>query len=264
MRVSIITVTYNAEATVERTMQSVAMQTYGDIEHIVVDGASKDGTLDIVRRYNAKVVSEPDKGLYDAMNKGVRLATGDYLVFLNAGDKLHAEDTIERVVETAKKESMPGVIYGDTDIVDDEGKFLHIRRLRPPKVLTWKSFKSGMLVCHQSFYVRRCVAQEYDLKYRFSADFDWCIRCMTAPLRSGEEACGAWAKDGSVRTVSVTSTTEGEGVMATLTDYLSEGMTTANHKASLKERFRIMAKHYGWLSTVVMHIWFIFRSIIKK
>ncbi len=248
MKVSIITVTYNADATVERTMKSVAMQTCGEIEHIVVDGASKDGTLEIVRRYDAKVVSEPDKGLYDAMNKGIRLATGDYLVFLNAGDKLHAEDTIERVLKIAEKEGMPGVIYGDTNIVDDAGKFLHVRRLRPPKVLTWKSFRSGMLVCHQSFYVRRDMAQEYDLQYRFSADFDWCIRCMKEGKKRG------------LKNVPVISNSQ----LSTLTDYLSEGMTTANHKASLKERFGIMAKHYGWLSTVMMHIWFVFRMIIKK
>lgn len=247
MKVSVITVTYNAEKTLDRTMQSVANQTYCDIEHIVVDGASKDGTVDIAKRYNAIVTSEPDKGLYDAMNKGLKLATGDYVVFLNAGDKLHAADTIESVARVAEEENMPGVIYGDTDIVDDEGKFLYVRRLRPPKALTWKSFKSGMLVCHQSFYLRRDIAQEYDLTYRFSADFDWCVRCMKEGKRRG------------MRNVAVTKNSS----IVTLTDYLSEGMTTANHKASLKERFNIMARHYGWISTVAMHIWFVFRTVIK-
>lgn len=250
MKISIITVTYNAEATIVRTMMSVAVQTHEDIEHIVVDGASKDATIRKVKRFfdevymgakqtQSKLVSEPDKGLYDAMNKGIRMATGDYIVFLNAGDKLHNETVIERVVEKADDEGMPDVVYGDTAIVDNDGKFLQLRRLRPPRTLSWKSFKWGMLVCHQSFYVKRSVAEEYDLSYRFSADFDWCIRCMK---KGGEMAF----------------------LKAPLTDYLSEGMTTSNHKASLKERFNIMVKHYGCLTAVGVHAWFIIRAIIKK
>ena len=92
MRISIITVTYNAEATIERTLESVAQQTYPDVEHLIIDGASKDRTLEIANRYpHAIVYSEPDHGLYDAMNKGLKRATGDYLCFLNAGDKLHSK-----------------------------------------------------------------------------------------------------------------------------------------------------------------------------
>lgn len=246
MKISIITVTYNAETTIERTLASVASQTYDDIEHIVVDGASKDETMKIVsyfhneifsgkKKEQAQSVSEKDKGLYDAMNKGIRIATGDYLVFLNAGDKLHDATVIERVVEAAEDTNMPSVVYGDTAIVDNDGKFLQLRRLRPSKQLSWKSFKWGMLVCHQSFYMKRDMAEEYDLSYRFSADFDWCIRCMK---KGGKMAF----------------------VNAPLADYLSEGMTTANHKASLKERFSIMVKHYGWLTAVGVHAWFVMRS----
>lgn len=247
MKISIITVTYNAEATVERTMESVAQQSYADIEHIVIDGASKDRTMEMVRRYApAIVVSEQDKGLYDAMNKGVRCATGDFLCFLNAGDKLHGKDTIARLVEAIEGTGAAddvGIVYGDTDIVDDGGRFLRVRRLTPPEVLTWRSFRSGMLVCHQSFYVRREMAQQYDLRYRFSADFDWCVRCMKEGEREGKRNLY---------------------VRETLTDYLSEGMTTANHRASLMERFCIMAKHYGLLMTIVCHIGFVFRAIGKK
>ena len=247
MKISIITVTYNAEATVERTMESVAQQRYADIEHIVIDGASKDRTVELVKRYApAVVVSEPDRGLYDAMNKGMRCATGDFLCFLNAGDRLHSRDAIAHLVEAVEAKGGAeevGVVYGDTNIVDDEGRFLRVRRLTPPEVLTWRSFRSGMLVCHQSFYVCREIAQQYDLRYRFSADFDWCVRCMKEGERTGK------------RNVYVRET---------LTDYLSEGMTTANHRASLMERFRIMAKHYGLLMTIACHIGFVFRAIGKK
>lgn len=240
--ISIVTVTYNAASTVERTLQSVAQQTYRDFEHLVIDGASKDNTVETAKKYDTIVLSEPDKGLYDAMNKAFSLAKGDYIVFLNAGDKLHSADTLEKVAAVADR-SKVSVIYGDTDIVDDEGIKLRGRRLTPPEDLTWRSFRDGMLVCHQSFYVNKDIAETYDLAYRFSADFDWCIRCM----KSGESR--------GLRNVYVHSP---------LTDYLSEGMTTANHKASLKERFDIMSKHYGLIPTVMKHIWFILRAFIKK
>ena len=253
MRISIITVTYNAEATVERTLESVAQQTYPDVEHLIIDGASTDRTLEIAKKYpHAIVVSEPDKGLYDAMNKGLQRATGDFLCFLNAGDKLHCKETLEHVAESPEryahldnpeKPATIGVLYGDTDIVDAQGKFLRNRRLTPPEHLTWCAFKDGMLVCHQAFYINRQIALPYDLQYHFSADFDWCIRCM---------------KEGEKRGM------ENLYIHEPLADYLAEGMTTANHKASLKERFKIMAKHYGLLPTIGQHIWFIFRVLVKK
>ena len=124
--------------------------------------------------------------------------------------------------------------------MDSEGHFLYKRRLSAPETLHWKSFKKGMLVCHQAFFARRELALEepYDLHYRFSADFDWCIRIM--------------------KKAKVLHNTH-----LTLIDYLSEGMTTRNHKASLKERFRIMVKHYGLVSTVLHHAWFVVRLAYK-
>ena len=151
---SIITVTYQAGKVLEDTIQSVIFQTYRNVEYIIVDGGSTDNTLDIVKKYQDRisiVVSEPDKGLYDAMNKGIRLATGDYICFLNAGDELHENETLQRMVVTLKGKEIPDVIYGETAIVDEEGHFLHMRRLQAPDVLHWKSFKEGMLVCHQAF-----------------------------------------------------------------------------------------------------------------
>ena len=242
---SIITVCYNAASTIEDTLQSVITQTYHHIEYILIDGQSTDGTLDIIRRYQshmAKVVSEPDKGLYDAMNKGLRLATGDYVCFLNAGDCFHEHDTLQQRVHRlheAGLHELPDVIYGETQLVDSEGHFVRMRRLQTPKKLNWKSFRHGMLVCHQAFFAKRTLAPAYDTHYRFSADFDWCIRVMK---------CSKLLFNTHL----------------TLIEYLSEGMTTKNHQASLNESFRIMVHHYGLFTTLAMHAWFVVRLLFKK
>ena len=240
---SIITVTYNAADTIEDTIQSVISQTYHHVEYIIIDGASKDNTLNIVDRYREHItclVSEPDRGLYDAMNKGMQLATGDYLCFLNAGDSFHEDDTLQLMVHSLRNtEKLPDVLYGETELVDSEGHFVRMRRLSAPETLNWKSFRQGMLVCHQAFFARRELTEPYDLHYRFSADFDWCIRIM--------------------KKANVLHNTH-----LTLIDYLEEGMTTQNHQASLRERFYIMTRHYGWLSTILHHAWFAIRLLIKK
>lgn len=255
--ITIATVTYNAANVLERTIRSVEAQAYPRIEHLIVDGGSNDQTLSLVRQYverntqpqhNIRVVSEPDKGLYDAMNKAINLCDGDYIVFLNAGDKFHADNTLEELVRRIEWEHRglnPAVIYGETDWVDDEGKFIRHRRLQAPEVLTAHSFLGGMLVCHQSFYVRTDLARliRYDLNYRFSADYDWCIRILQRAER---------------RRMRITNS------HLILTDYLNEGLTTQNHRKSLKERFRIMAHHYGWLSAIGAHMWFVLRSVLKR
>ncbi len=248
MKISIITVTYNAASVLKRTLDSVKAQSWQQIEHLIIDGASKDETISMAETYKAQclyevvILSEPDKGLYDAMNKGLRLATGDYLVFLNAGDTLHAANTLETIVSSAQP--LPGVLYGDTAITDEQGNFLHLRRLRPPKKLTWKSFRQGMLVCHQAFYALTDIAKDlpYDPRYRYSADVDWCIRVM---------------KEAQKRQLPLVNT------QAILADYQEEGQTTIHHRDSLKERFDVMRRHYGLFSTVIMHVWFVFRQLIK-
>ena len=243
---SIITVTYNADTVLEDTIQSIITQTYKNVEYIIVDGASTDNTLKIIERYRQHihtVLSEPDKGLYDAMNKGLKLATGDYVCFLNAGDCLHEDDTLQNMVhsvlDTPGESPMPDVMYGHTALVDTEGHFVQMRRLTPPEHLSWKSFKQGMVVCHQAFFARRELAVPYNLHYRFSADFDWCIRVMKR-----------------AKTLHNTH--------LTLIDYLDEGLTTRNHRASLKERFHIMCHHYGTAGTVLHHAWFAIRLLTHR
>ncbi len=257
IKFTIITCTYNAEAVLQRTLDSVNKQTYCNIEHLIIDGVSKDKTIPMVKAYlhksqmgenshEIKLFSEPDKGLYDAMNKGIARATGDYLIFLNAGDVFPSADTLEYVEGcVGEGENLPGVLYGDTDIVNDEGRFVRHRRLAPPAHLTWRSFIWGMLVCHQSFYVRTDIAKgiPYDLNYRYSADVDWCIRIM---------------KESKRRHLPL------RNVQAVITNFLDGGMTTQNHRASLKERFQVMRTHYGLFVTLVMHAWFVIRGFIQK
>lgn len=238
---SVITVTYNAAGVLEDTIQSVISQTYHHVEYIIVDGASTDGTMAIVDRYRSRihtVISEPDKGLYDAMNKGMALATGDYLCFLNAGDCFHEDDTLQQMVHTLHGTELPDVMYGNTAIVDAEGHFLRMRRLSPPDQLNWKSFRQGMLVCHQAFFAKRSLAVPYNLTYRYSSDFDWCIRVMKKAQSF-------------------------HYTRLTVIDYLEEGLTTRHHRASLKERFRIMSRHYGLVSTLCYHAWFVLRAMAR-
>ena len=257
LKITVATVTYNAEALIERTIRSVEEQTYPHVEHLIVDGNSQDETLTHIHHYQERnslaavrheiaCISEPDQGLYDAMNKAIDMASGHYIVFLNAGDKLHAPDTLARIAAAAEAQrERPAVVFGDTDLVDDEGRFVRHRRLAPPKRLTWRSFRQGMLVCHQAFYARTDLARRfhYNLRYRFSADFDWCVRIMREAERK--------------RLTLV-------NVGAVVADYLNEGMTTKNHKASLRERFRIMSRHYGLLPTLTLHAWFALRAFTKK
>lgn len=238
--ISVITITFNASDTLPLTMESVAEQTFTDFEHIIVDGASTDDTILIGRKLGTsglRIISEPDNGLYDAMNKGIKLARGRYLIFLNSGDKFHASDTLSAYADAIESQN-PDIVYGDTDIVDIEGKRIGPRHLSAPEILTVDSFRKGMLICHQAFMVRRDISPLYDTDYRFSADYDWCICCIKAS-RAGNRV--------NLKRVTI--------------DYLADGMTDHNKKASLMERFKIMASHYGTLKAIVAHMSFLPRAI---
>lgn len=157
--VSIITITFNAEKELPVTMDSVSGQSFSNYEHIIIDGASTDHTLDIIndrRTPRTRLLSEPDRGLYDAMNKGLRMARGEYLLFLNAGDAFSDTDTLEAFTGFAGKDV--DIIYGDTDIVNSKREVIGKRHLSAPQSLTFQSFSKGMLVCHQAFMVRRQIA----------------------------------------------------------------------------------------------------------
>lgn len=240
--ISIITITFNAGSVIIPTLKSVSEQTCRDFEHIIIDGASTDDTLSLAREFGGRdirILSEPDNGLYDAMNKGLQLAKGKYVLFLNAGDAFHTPITLEEYHKACLSD--PDIIYADTVIVDAERKFIAPRHLSAPEVLTFKSFEKGMLICHQAFMVKRRLAPLYDTEYRFSADFDWCVNCIK---KTKPEKCI------NLHIVAI--------------DYLSDGLSDKNKIASLKERFRIMKKHYGVVSTVTNHFSFITRALKRR
>lgn len=257
LKLTVITVTYNAADLIGRTIDSVESQDYPYVEHLIVDGNSQDDTLEQIHHYQERnsiarvkheivCLSEPDEGLYDAMNKSIDLATGRFLLFLNAGDKFHSHETLSQLARVIEgSESLPAVVYGDTHLVDACGDFLRRRRLEPPETLTWRSFRDGMLVCHQAFLAATDLAraERYDRRYRFSADFDWCVRIMKQAERLNRPLVNS---------------------RAVIADYLSEGLTTRHRKASLFERFRIMVRHYGLVPTLIRHAWFVIRSFSQK
>lgn len=239
---SIITVCYNASSTIGETLRSVDSQECKNYEHIIIDGASKDSTLSVIREYPNSlraVTSQPDRGIYDAMNKGISYAKGEYLVFLNAGDAFHSCSTLSVLERAVKENDTPGVVYGQTILVDLNRVKVADRHLYAPEKLTYESFKDGMTVCHQAFIPLAKLAPLYDTRYKYSADYDWCIQCLQHSRKNVY-------------------------VPHVIIDYLQEGATTAHHSASLWERFKIMGYYYGWFTAIARHISFIPRFIVRR
>lgn len=239
---SIITVVYNGAALLPGTVESVRRQTLQTFEYWIVDGASSDGTVDLIQQYAAQMpnlrwVSERDKGLYDAMNKALHLAQGEFVWFLNAGDHLHAADTVEKML--ACREADTDVFYGDTLLVDDARKPMGVmselgtRTL--PSNLHWRHYLGGMRVVHQSFVPRRSLAPDY-LYGNLCADYDWCIRILKKSRRN---------------------TFTGQ----ILSDYLIGGISKKRHRQSLKDRFAVMREHFGLVPTLLAHVWIVLRAI---
>lgn len=231
-KISIITVVRNAPQNLELTLNNISSINYPNLELIVIDGASTDSTPEVIERFRNIIsysISEPDQGLYDAMNKGISAATGDYLWFINAGD-LVADPEILNLIFTDNN-PLQDIYFGDTQIFSSDGKPLGLRRKPLPKLLDWQSLKRGMVVCHQSFIVRRSIAPMYDLRFRYTADIDWVIEC----LRHSSMICNT-------------------GMI--LSQFSQGGISSRNRRASLKERWQIMVERYGLASTIWAHIRF--------
>lgn len=229
-KLSVITIVYNNVKDIERTMLSVLNQTYKNIEYIVIDGNSSDGTTEVVSKYKdrlAKFVSENDRGIYDAMNKGLALATGDYVLFMNSGDEIYAADTVEDVFASAPSGD---IYYGETEMYDEDWHSLGQRRHEAPEHFDWHSFKYGMTVSHQAIYIKRSLTEPYDLQYKYSSDIDWILKA---------------AKKSS----NIVNT------HMYVAKYLVGGMSKQKHLESLKERFRILSKYYGFIPNVFNHLY---------
>ena len=189
IKFTVITITYNAEAVLERTLQSVLCQTHEDVEHLIIDGASTDGTLAMAERYKAesdaselghKVIirSEPDDGIYNAMNKGIRMAKGEYVVMINSGDWLMASDVLERMAEEIERNGHPAILYGTTTNVWPDGRQMR----NPPQELryTMFSFYRGTLD-HVGTLIQRKLFDEYgyyDESMRIVSDWSWFLKVV--------------------------------------------------------------------------------------
>jgi glycosyltransferase involved in cell wall biosynthesis len=202
MKISVITVCYNAAPVIEGCLRSVAEQTHSDIEHIVIDGRSMDRTVDIVGRFPhvAALVSEPDRGIYDAMNKGLDRVTGDYVLFLNADDRFASRTALAGAVAAIERDPGGDVYYGWLE-VRPEGGVPQV--FRPPK----PAGAATLMICgclpHQSTLARSAVfarTGRFDLRYRYHADYDWFLKVLADPmieLRSIDEVIGSFQLGGA-------------------------------------------------------------------
>jgi glycosyltransferase involved in cell wall biosynthesis len=243
---SIITIVYNGETFIEGTMKSVLNQTFTDYEYIIVDGASKDSTMSLVQDFaqntplSIKWISETDKGLYDAMNKGLRLATGDFVLFLNAGDRLFEPTTLEKLAAAATPTT--DILYGETMLVDESRQHIGTRTditvQKLPKKLTWKSMRLGMVVCHQSFLPARKIAPQY-MENNLAADIDWVIKCLK-----------------SAQNVTNTHTI--------VSEYLMGGISKKRHQQSLKDRYAVLKTHFGTVGNIFNHVLITLRAVVFK
>lgn len=255
---SIITIVYNGASLIEGTMQSVVNQSFTDWEYLIIDGASSDNTMAIVEKYQVKhslshaerdvaqprhhisCISELDKGLYDAMNKGLKHAKGDFVLFLNAGDRLFDTRVLENVAAQIKPNT--DILYGETMLVNDDRQHIGTRTdltvQKLPPQLQWQHMRMGMVVCHQSFFAARRIAPLY-IEQNLAADIDWVINCLK----------------------------EGRGVVNTqliVSEYLMGGVSKKRHRQSLKDRYQVLKHHFGFLPNIFNHTLIVFRAVWFK
>ncbi len=239
-KVSIITVTYNCGGLLKTTLRSILNQSVKNFEIIIIDGGSTDSTLNIIKEYEDSInywISEPDKGIYDAMNKGIRAAKGEYLLFLNAGDSFYEDQTLAKI--PYDQHPSADIFYGETMILKNDGEPLGLRRKKLPHNLNWKHFKKGMVVCHQSILVKKEIAPFYDLDYVYAADIDWVIKSLK---RSGQ----------IIFTNSIIS------------NFIEGGFSNENLKKSWLDRYRILNKFFGTFQSLISHVIFVFENIFLK
>lgn len=219
--ISIVTVVFNGAAHIGQTIASVLGQTYGNVEYIIIDGGSTDGTLDIVRKHEDRIdcwISEPDSGIYEAMNKGVRLARGELIGLLNADD-FYEPDALERVAACFRESGIPGIYYGDNFVLQED---LHLKYRHRASLQYWL----GMSIYHQAMFVHRDVYRQLDgyrEEFRFAGDYDFLLRAATTQVPL-------------VR------------VVGCLVNYRNTGLTSRHYAASMAEAKRINRECFGRFS----------------
>jgi glycosyltransferase involved in cell wall biosynthesis len=242
--ISIITIVFNDIINIERTIRSVINQTYPEIEYIIIDGGSKDGTIEVINKYRKSVsyrISEPDRGIYDAMNKGLRAATGKYIWFINSGDEIYTSDTLSNISDLLYQNA--DIYYGEAMYIDTSGDEIGLRSKVTPHILPdrlrWQDMDRGMVVCHQSILVRRSLAPQFNLRFPHSGDIDWIIRCLK-----------------NCRHVINTH--------AILSKYLIGGHSKKHHIRSLADRYRVLQHHFGVVPNLWNHIAITLRALRYK
>jgi len=235
-KISIVTVVYNGEKYLEQTLKSVISQTYDNIEYIIIDGQSQDNTLNIIKQYEEYISiwkSEKDYGIYDAMNKGIDLATGDFIWFINAGDEIYDITTVENVFKDYNNED---VFYGPTQLIEEDGSIKLVTKV--PKNLTYKNFQHGMAVSHQSIILKTKLIQHYNLEYTVVADHDWIISALKKTTNIKHTNC-------------------------IFSKYLLGGFSNKNFYKGWREKLEIMKVQYGMI-TYSMNIFYFVKAIMKK
>jgi glycosyltransferase involved in cell wall biosynthesis len=244
VKISIITITYNAEQVLEKTMLSILNQTNPNFEYCIIDGNSKDQTIAIIQRMEKRIrsgefigfestqfnwISEPDRGLYHAMNKGIDHSTGDFVWFINAGDKLYDPDTVQKVYDLIDIEKDCDFIYGQSIMIDEADHEIGERHKIAPRVLRLNHFLNGLVICHQSVIIKKEIASHYNLNYAIASDYDWVIRAYKNSMCQGY-------------------------IDQYISKFMIAGVSTQKRKLAWKERFLIMKEHFGLLTTIWAHI----------
>ena len=225
-KISVVTICCNAEDQIEKTIESVVSQDYPAIEYIIIDGASTDQTLDKIKKYLSKInvfISEPDQGLYDAMNKGLRSASGVYILFMNAGDTFYESQSLSNLIQNAKDADF---IYGKTVVTGEDGtqKEWH-KKIPCATAISPASFLQGMVVCHQAMLIRKTLVSEFDLKWEISSDLDWVIKALKKTEKKhfyDQYVC----------------------------TFLMGGLSSRRKWKAITERFWISVKHFGFSRAV--------------
>ncbi|MBK8501181.1 MAG: glycosyltransferase [Saprospiraceae bacterium] len=229
-KVTVITICLNAERKLEDTLRSVTSQTYPNIEYLVIDGASSDRTLSIIEKYQSnidQVCSQSDRGLYDAMNKGLSLSTGTFVIFMNSGDTFYNEETLKDLIEAGYKDDF---IYGRPLVIEQNGAESDWHKDVPDEnSMKPESFLKGMVVCHQALVVRTSIAPNFDLRYPVASDIDWAIKALKA--------------SNSVHFHPVYVCRFHRG-----------GLSDKLRRKALLERFHIMRRHFGLVRAFTAHL----------